>query len=78
MLPKDAVYYFTQASVPRTLNSDKLKELAEGCGLNGTAYPTVASAYEAAQKESAPTDMIYIGGSTFIVADLLSAISDKR
>lgn len=78
MLPKDAVYYFTQASVPRALNSDKLKELAEECGLNGTAYPTVASAYEAAQKESAPTDMIYIGGSTFIVADLLSAISDKR
>ncbi len=78
MLPKDAVYYFTQASVPRALNSYKLKELAEECGLNGTAYPAVASAYEAAQKESAPTDMIYIGGSTFIVADLLSAISDKR
>lgn len=78
MLPKDAVYYFTQASVPRALNSNKLKELAEECGLNGTAYPTVASAYEATQKESAPTDMIYIGGSTFIVADLLSAISDKR
>lgn len=78
MMPKDATYYFTQASVPRAMNCNKLKELAEECGLSGTTYPTVAAAYEAAQKESAPTDMIYIGGSTFIVADLLSAISDKR
>lgn len=71
MLPKEAVYYFTRASVPRALPQDKLAELAAKAGLKGTSYPTVEQAVKAAQKESRPEDLIFVGGSTFIVADLL-------
>lgn len=74
MLPTDAVYYFTQASVPRAMDCTKLNKLAEAKGLCGRCFPSVAEAYEAAQKESAATDFIYVGGSTFVVADLLALL----
>lgn len=71
MLPREAVYYFTRASVPRALPQDKLEALATQAGLKGTSYPSVEQAVAAAQKESRPEDLIFVGGSTFIVADLL-------
>lgn len=71
MLPREAVYYFTRASVPRALPHDKLEALATQAGLKGKSYPTVEQAVKAAQKESRPEDLIFVGGSTFIVADLL-------
>ena len=71
MLPREAVYYFTRASVPRALPQDKLEALATQAGLKGKSYPTVKEAVTAAQKESRPEDLIFVGGSTFIVADLL-------
>ena len=71
MLPREAVYYFTRASVPRALSQDKLEALASQAGLKGTSYPSVEQAVAAAQKESRPEDLIFVGGSTFIVADLL-------
>ena len=72
MLPKDAIYYFTQASVQRALPAEKVKELASSYGLSGDAYPDVKTAVEAAQKQANTDDFIFVGGSSFIVADLLS------
>ena len=72
MLPKEARYYFTQASVQRALPADKVKELAASHGLKGESYPDVATALKAAQSEATEKDFIFVGGSSFIVADLLS------
>jgi dihydrofolate synthase/folylpolyglutamate synthase len=72
LLPKDAVYYFTRASIPRALPEDAMKAKAEAEGLHGESYPTVEDAVRAAQKESLPEDYIFVGGSSFIVADLLA------
>ena len=72
LMPREkTVYYFTQASVARALDAGKLAELAQSHGLSGDSYSSVSEAYEAAKKNSAPDDMLFIGGSTFIVADAL-------
>ena len=74
MLPKEAVYYFTRASVQRALPEEKVKELAAGFGLHGEAYPDVATAVAAAKADADAEDFIFVGGSSFIVADLLSGL----
>ncbi len=74
LLPKDAEYYITNASIPRALHADKLKELFLEAGLDGKTFPDVASAYMAAKQESCKNDVIFIGGSTFIVADFLTTL----
>ena len=74
MMPSDAVYYFTQPSIPRALPKEQLSQKAASKGLHGAAYPTVEEAYRAALRDSAPDDMLYVGGSTFIVADLLATL----
>ena len=71
ILPKDAVYYFTKASVKRALPENQLLALAKKAGLNGTAYPDVHTAVKTAKNEADINDFIYIGGSCFIIADLL-------
>ena len=71
MLPKEATYYFTKASVSRALSEEKVKELAQQAGLQGNTYPNVDEAVQAACSEAHPDDLIFVGGSTFIVADLL-------
>ena len=72
LLPHEAVYYFTQASVKRALPAEQLARLAAEAGLEGEVYPDVLSAVRAAQEKSLPEDFIFVGGSTFIVADLLA------
>ena len=72
MMPTSARYYFTQASIKRAMPANELQAKAASYGLKGDSYPNVASALEAARKESAATDFIFVGGSCFIVADLLS------
>jgi dihydrofolate synthase/folylpolyglutamate synthase len=72
LLPKDAVYYFTQASVKRARPADDLKALAEEAGLHGQAWPNVAEALAAAKGDADEKDLIFVGGSSFIVADLLN------
>lgn len=72
LLPEDAIYYFTQASVKRALPANDLQKLAESDGLKGNCYPDVPSAVRAAQEKSLPEDFIFVGGSSFIVADLLA------
>ena len=72
ILPKNAVYYFTKASVKRALPEAQLQQFGASAGLQGNAYPDVQSAVKAAQEKSLPEDLIFVGGSSFIVADLLS------
>lgn len=71
MLPKDAVYYFTKASVKRALAEKELQQLAARAGLSGDTYPDMEAAVAAARKNAGTNDFIFVGGSSFIVADLL-------
>jgi len=71
LLPKDAIYYFTKASIPRALHENELALLAQQFGLKGTTYPTVAEALAAAKKKCRPNDLVFVGGSTFVVAEAL-------
>jgi dihydrofolate synthase/folylpolyglutamate synthase len=73
LLPKDASYYFTPSSVPRSMDAHKLQTAAAGFGLKGSVYPDVEEAYRAASQAAGPYDLIFTGGSTFVVADLLSS-----
>lgn len=71
MLPQDAVYYFTKASVKRALPEKELQHLAQTSGLQGETYPDVQAAVTAAKEKAGAKDFIFVGGSSFIVADLL-------
>lgn len=73
LLPKEAVYYFTKASVKRALPEEELQVLAAAAGLEGNTYPDVPAAVRAAQEKSLPEDFIFVGGSSFIVANLLAS-----
>ena len=64
LLPKNAIYYFTKASVKRALPENELLKQAEEAGLTGTAYPTVVDAVQAAKKNCLPKDLIFVGGSS--------------
>ncbi len=74
MLPEDAVYYFTQASVKRAMPCEEFAGIARKHNLQGTCYGNVASAYHAARQNADKSDLIFVGGSTFIVADMLKNI----
>ena len=74
LLPKDATYYFTQATVQRALAAGELAKKAEKEGLAGAVIPAVEEAYAEARKNAENNDIIFIGGSNFIVADLLKSL----
>ena len=69
---ENTTYYFCKAQIPRALDEQLLYAQALKFELKGTIFSTVPDAYEAALKNAAPNDMIYIGGSNFVVADLLA------
>lgn len=70
LLPREAQYYFCQAKLPRAMDAAILAELAEAIGLNGVVIPDVSTAIHEAELRAKPEDMIFIGGSTFIVAEI--------
>ena len=74
MMPKTAKYYITNAAIERAMPASQLAEIANQCGLIGKQYPSVEEAYNAALAAAQPSDTIFIGGSTFIVADLLTSL----
>jgi len=76
MLPPNARFYFTRASVKRAMGQDELQARAQAFRLNGNAYPTVEEAYRAALTAAAPDDLIFVGGSSFVVADLLACLQE--
>ncbi len=71
LLPTDAEYYFTQANIPRALDCDELQEKAKKIGLSGKSYKTVRLAYLKAKNNASINDLIYVGGSVFVVAEVL-------
>ncbi len=73
-LPKQAQYYFTQASVKRALPAEELAAIARAEGLHGDTYPNVNEAFNAAKQSATDKDFIYVGGSTFVVADFMQSI----
>lgn len=74
MFPQDAEYYLTAAAIPRALGVADLEAYADRAGLKGGSYADVMTAYEAALSDASADDVVYVGGSTFIVADLLAGI----
>lgn len=71
LLPSDARYYFTKASIPRATQPEELAEKAAKFRLQGNSYQTVQQALSAAKENAGENDLIFIGGSTFVVAEVL-------
>lgn len=71
LLPKNATYYYTKGSTKRAMPESSLKIFGDQFGLNGETYPTVEEAYKAAMMGASSEDFIFIGGSTYVVADFL-------
>ncbi len=71
LLPKEAVYYFCKANIPRGLNAQELQAAAHNAGRKGNAYPTVKQAYKTALANAGNNDLVLVAGSIFIVAELL-------
>lgn len=71
LLPTDAVYIFTQAGVKRALDADLLKEKALKHGLTGKAVTPVKKAFDEAQALAGDNDLVFVGGSNFVVAEVL-------
>lgn len=71
LMPKNAKYYFCQANVRRAMPHEKIKEMANKHELQGESYNSVSEAFEQAMKDSDKNDFIFIGGSSYVVADFL-------
>jgi dihydrofolate synthase/folylpolyglutamate synthase len=70
-LPKNAVYYFCKPNIPRGLNQNTLAKRASGFDLQGKSYETVKEAYRAASAAANFDDLVFVGGSTFVVAEVV-------
>lgn len=71
LLPKNAVYYFCKAQIPRALNAEELAAQAATAGLKGNTYSSIAQALIAAKKNAKANDLVFVGGSTFTVAEVV-------
>ena len=71
LFPVEANYYFCRPDIPRGLDSTILKNIAAGYKLAGESYGTVKAALDAAKQQAGKQDMIFVGGSTFVVAEVL-------
>lgn len=70
-LPKSGLYYFCAANNPRAMGANVLFDFGRQKGLNGQVFDTVSAALQAAKSEATQDDVIYVGGSTFVVAEVL-------
>ncbi|MBL7857623.1 MAG: bifunctional folylpolyglutamate synthase/dihydrofolate synthase [Cyclobacteriaceae bacterium] len=70
LLPKDATYYFCEASIPRALPAEILSDKAKAIGLKGMVIKNVNEAIHTAKNSTSKNDFIFIGGSTFVVAEI--------
>ncbi len=75
LLPNDAVYYFTQAQTSRSMTVEQLQSLAAKCGIEGSIYNNVSEALDAARNQANDEDLIYVGGSMYVLAELLTALN---
>ena len=74
LLPRNAIYYWTQAHSKRAIPAEEVKLIAQKHHLNGQAFHDVGAAYEVAKKDAEKEDFIFVGGSSYIVADLLELL----
>ena len=74
LLPKNAIYYFCAPNLERAMSANELKELAQQKSLRGQSYPSVNDAFLEAKKAANAADFVFVGGSTFVVAEVLSAL----
>ena len=75
ILPKTAQYYWAHASVDRALTESQLEGIAAKYALRGKKFTTVEAAYKQALIEASANDFIFVGGSNFVVSDLLSYLN---
>ncbi len=71
LLPKNATYYFCKPDIPRGLDAVDLQKHAHDAGMKGECYPSVNAALKAARENAAETDLVFVGGSTFVVAEVV-------
>lgn len=71
LFPKNAHYYFCKPNIPRGLDAEILQQKAANFQLNGKVYNSVSNAYQTAMHKAGKNDFVYIGGSTFVVAEVL-------
>jgi len=71
MLPTHATYYFCRPDIPRGLEAESIKQQAASFGLHGETYPSVKAALIAAQAAATDKDLVFAGGSTFVVAEVV-------
>ena len=71
LLPGEATYYFCKANIPRGLDQNELANKANKLKLNGKAYPSIKDALTEAQSNAKDDDLIFVGGSTFVVAEVI-------
>ncbi len=71
MFPKEAIYYFCRPEIPRGLSAEALQREAKQFGLKGASYSSVEEAYKKALNKAGKNDLIFVGGSTFVVAEVL-------
>lgn len=71
LLPKKAMYYFCKPNIPRGLDARQLQQFFNNYGLKGEAYNSVNEAYKTALGKANQNDFIFIGGSTFVVAEII-------
>lgn len=71
LLPREATYYFTRAALPRALDEKNLAEQANLIGLHGRSYSSVKEAFTAARMNADRNDLVFVGGSNFVVAEIL-------
>jgi dihydrofolate synthase/folylpolyglutamate synthase len=71
LLPQDATYYFVKPDIPRGMDAFQLREKAAAFNLNGEVYPSVNLGVQAAIHDARPNDLIFVGGSTFVVAEAI-------
>jgi dihydrofolate synthase/folylpolyglutamate synthase len=71
LFPKEAMYYFCKPNIQRGLDAKALANKFMANGFNGTSFKSVNEAYKAAKKNATKNDLIYVGGSTFVVAEIL-------
>ena len=74
MLPKQAIFYFTQAESKRAIPCETLQAIATEHGLQGITYPTVNQPYNAAIKAAKEDDFVFVGGSSYVVGDFLKNV----
>ncbi len=71
LFPKKATYYFSKANIPRGLEAGILQQKAQVFNLKGKTYPSVTAAYQTALQKAGKNDLIFVGGSTFTVAEVV-------